>query len=63
MSLRDVVYEDVTLAHVRRERHHGKAVMNAVMTLQIVQEMGILLTNYLRHCHRLKRMLSLGVIN
>ena len=44
MPLRVVVHKDVTLAHVRRERHHGKAVMNAIMTLQIVQKTGILLT-------------------
>jgi hypothetical protein len=44
LSLRGVVYKDVTLRHVHRERHHGKAVMNAVMTIQIVQKMGILLT-------------------
>jgi len=46
MSLRGVVYKDVTLAHVYRERHHCKTVMNAVMTLQIVQKIGILLTTW-----------------
>jgi len=61
MSLTGIVYKDVTLAHVHRERHHGKAVMNAVMASDCAKSADFI--NYLRNCHGLIRILKLGVIN